>query len=154
SGSYIQTAQGRLDIELGGTNAGVNYDRLAISSSAKLDGTLNVTLVDPYLPTVSNTFRVMTYSSFSGNFATLNGLVISTNLLLQATYLATAFDLVAATNSSQLVTAPSIVAQPASQTIVNGQTASFVVTAAGTRPLTYQWQFGATNLPTSTSSTL
>ncbi len=36
--------------------------------------------------------------------------------------------------------APSITAQPASQTITAGQTATFSVTATGTAPLSYQWQ--------------
>src|SRR5205085_607930 len=36
--------------------------------------------------------------------------------------------------------APSIAAQPASQTITAGQTASFSVAATGTAPLTYQWK--------------
>jgi alpha-tubulin suppressor-like RCC1 family protein len=37
-------------------------------------------------------------------------------------------------------TAPSITAQPASVTVTAGATASFGVTAAGSAPLTYQWQ--------------
>jgi Ig-like domain-containing protein/immunoglobulin I-set domain protein/ASPM-SPD-2-Hydin domain-containing protein/uncharacterized protein DUF1573 len=36
--------------------------------------------------------------------------------------------------------APAITSQPASQTIVVGQTATFSVTATGTAPLSYQWQ--------------
>ena len=36
--------------------------------------------------------------------------------------------------------APSITTQPLSQTITAGQTATFSVTAAGTAPLSYQWQ--------------
>jgi hypothetical protein len=35
--------------------------------------------------------------------------------------------------------APSISAQPANQTVTAGQTATFAVTAAGTAPLSYQW---------------
>src|SRR5262249_36346838 len=133
---------------------GVDYDRLAVSGSATLAGTLNVTLLDPYLPAVSNTFRVLTYASFTGGFGTLNGLVISTNLLLQATYQSVGLDLVAAQNTNQSVTPPSIVSQPAGQTIVNGQTASFSVTATGTRPLSYQWRFNSNNLSGQTGISL
>src|SRR5258708_33506020 len=39
---------------------------------------------------------------------------------------------------------PSITAQPASQTVTAGQTATFVVTATGTAPLSYQWQKNGT----------
>src|SRR5439155_1545255 len=41
-----------------------------------------------------------------------------------------------------------------SQSIVNGQSASFLVTATGTRPVAYQWRFQGTNLPGATASTL
>jgi hypothetical protein len=37
-------------------------------------------------------------------------------------------------------TSPSIMSQPAAQTVALGQTATFAVTAAGTPPLSYQWQ--------------
>ena len=36
--------------------------------------------------------------------------------------------------------APTITAQPSSQTITAGQTATFSVAASGTAPLSYQWQ--------------
>ena len=48
--------------------------------------------------------------------------------------------------------APSITAQPASQTVLAGSTATFSVTAAGTAPLSYQWQFSGTNLAGATGS--
>src|SRR5260221_562738 len=41
---------------------------------------------------------------------------------------------------------PSIIAQPASQTITAGQTATFTVTASGTAPLSYQWQKNGVNI--------
>src|SRR6202030_395083 len=89
-----------------------------------------------------------------GGFATNNGLVFSTNLLLQATYLAASLNLVTASNTNQSVTAPAIVSGPVSQNIVNGQSASFFVTVTGTHPLAYQWRFDSTNLPGATSSSL
>ena len=87
-------------------------------------------------------------------FRSINGLSLSTDLLLQATYLSTALDLGTVQNTNQTVTAPSIVSQPTSQTIVNGQTANFAVTVAGTRPVAYQWLFNGTNLAGATSATL
>ena len=48
--------------------------------------------------------------------------------------------------------APAITAQPASQTITSGQTATFSVTASGTAPLTYQWQANGTTIPGATAS--
>ena len=54
---------------------------------------------------------------------------------------------------SDSATAPSITAQPASQSVTAGQTATFAVTAAGTAPLTYQWQKGSTPISGAMSST-
>ena len=45
-------------------------------------------------------------------------------------------------NEGGSATAPAIATQPANQTVTAGQTATFSVTAAGTAPLTYQWQEG------------
>jgi hypothetical protein len=48
--------------------------------------------------------------------------------------------------------APSITSQPTNQTVTIGQTATFSVTAAGTTPLTYQWQKGTTAIAGATST--
>jgi hypothetical protein len=48
--------------------------------------------------------------------------------------------------------APSITQQPSNQTVTAGQTATFSVTAAGTTPLTYQWQQGTTAISGATSA--
>jgi len=48
--------------------------------------------------------------------------------------------------------APSISTQPANQTVTAGQTASFSVVAAGTAPLTYQWQKNGTAITGATSA--
>ncbi len=42
--------------------------------------------------------------------------------------------------------APSILSQPASQTVTAGQTATFYVTTGGTAPLSYQWQKNGANI--------
>jgi HYDIN/CFA65/VesB-like, Ig-like domain/Cep192 domain 4/Immunoglobulin domain/Immunoglobulin I-set domain len=47
---------------------------------------------------------------------------------------------------------PSITTQPASKTVIAGQTATFSVTASGTAPLTYQWKKNGTALNGATSS--
>ena len=48
--------------------------------------------------------------------------------------------------------APTITAQPASQTVTAGQTATFTVAATGTAPLSYQWQKNGANIAGATSS--
>jgi len=70
---------------------------------------------------------------------------------------------VVATNSAGSVTSsvavllttnagPSITAQPQSQTVNLGTAASFGVTASGTAPLNYQWQFGGANISGATTN--
>ena len=49
-------------------------------------------------------------------------------------------------------TAPTITAQPTNQTVAVGQSATFSVTAAGTAPLSYQWQKGTTAITGATSA--
>jgi O-glycosyl hydrolase len=48
--------------------------------------------------------------------------------------------------------APTITAQPVSQTVTAGQTATFTVTATGTAPLSYQWQMNGTAISGATAA--
>ncbi len=50
------------------------------------------------------------------------------------------------------VVAPLISAQPVSQSVLSGQTATFSVTANGTAPLSYQWTRNGTAMSSATSS--
>jgi hypothetical protein len=49
---------------------------------------------------------------------------------------------------------PTIATQPQAQTVMAGQSATFSVTASGTAPLNYQWNFSGTNLAGATTSVL
>ncbi len=48
--------------------------------------------------------------------------------------------------------APAISVQPANQTVLEGATATFTVTATGTAPLTYQWKKGGTAITGATAA--
>ena len=50
--------------------------------------------------------------------------------------------------------APIITAQPTNQTVIVSGTANFSVTASGTPPLSYQWNFNGTNIVGATNTTL
>ena len=56
-------------------------------------------------------------------------------------------------SSIEPLLAPTITTQPAAQTVAAGGTATFSVTAAGTAPLTYQWQKNSTDISGATSAT-
>lgn len=53
----------------------------------------------------------------------------------------------------QAEAAPTVVSQPADQTVTAGQTATFTVTASGTGPMTYQWFKNGVAIPGANSST-
>jgi hypothetical protein len=74
NGNYTQTAAGTLSIEIGGRSAGNQYDRLAVSGMATLDGTLSVTLLNGFQPSPGDTFAVLTFGAHSGTFSEYEGL--------------------------------------------------------------------------------
>src|SRR6185437_6466924 len=49
-------------------------------------------------------------------------------------------------------TPPAIISQPQSVAVAPAQPAQFTVTASGSRPLNYQWQFGSGAIPGATDS--
>jgi fibronectin-binding autotransporter adhesin len=85
-GDYTQTAQGILTIELDGTTAGADYGQLVVTGLATLDGTLNIELANGYLPNVGDSFDVLLFGSVSGDFATENGLDLSSGLQFDPEY--------------------------------------------------------------------
>ncbi|HKS23076.1 MAG TPA: hypothetical protein VJZ76_09790 [Thermoanaerobaculia bacterium] len=75
-GNYVQGPSGSLAIQLAGTSPGTQYDRLIVSGSVTLGGTLNVTAIDGFTPIAGNIFQILTFGSRTSNstFATMNGL--------------------------------------------------------------------------------
>ena len=80
SGNYVQSAAGALKIEIGGLAAGTQYDRLAITGSATLNGTLQVQTINGFSPAAGNTFQILTYGSRTGTFAAMGGLSLGNGL--------------------------------------------------------------------------
>jgi hypothetical protein len=75
--TYTQDASGALDIQINGTTAGTKYDLLKVTQGATLGGTLNIALGTGFTPTVGEKFTILTASSVSDTFATVNGLAIN-----------------------------------------------------------------------------
>ena len=71
-GDYTQSADGILKMELGGTTAGTQYDQLTVTGTATMAGTLNVSLIDGFIPQVGDSFSILPYGTRSGGFSTLN----------------------------------------------------------------------------------
>ena len=129
TGTYTQGAGGTLNIELGGLTPGTQYDRLAVSGAATLNGTLNVSLISHFFPDLGNTFQVLTYASHTGDFTTKNGLAIGMGRQLDTT--AGATDYVLVTNpgmATPTMTAVSAAPNPS----VFGQAVTFTATVTPT----------------------
>ncbi|HVF73346.1 MAG TPA: autotransporter-associated beta strand repeat-containing protein [Chthoniobacterales bacterium] len=71
-GNYTQENGGILNMELGGTTPGTGFDQVAVGGSASISGTLNLNLVNGFRPVVGQTFAILTSSSATGNFSTIN----------------------------------------------------------------------------------
>ena len=59
-------------VEITGHNPGIDFDQLAITGQATLDGTLTVHL-NGFVPNSGDQFAILTFASGSGMFATING---------------------------------------------------------------------------------
>ena len=85
TGGYTQNSSGSLDIGIGGTTSGTTYDALK-STTAVLGGTLNISELKSFVPTVGSTFKILNFNSESGTFATVNGLTINSTEAYTITY--------------------------------------------------------------------
>ncbi|MFO0869119.1 MAG: LamG-like jellyroll fold domain-containing protein [Pirellulales bacterium] len=74
-GDYTQTSGGVLNVEIGGTNATTpDFDRLIVTGTATLAGSINVTWINGFVPSLANSdsFQVLLYGSRVGGFTTFN----------------------------------------------------------------------------------
>jgi hypothetical protein len=64
-GNYLQGADGSLEIELGETSLGPQHDRLIVSGSAELNGTLQVELIDVFAMYYGAAYDILTAASIT-----------------------------------------------------------------------------------------
>ena len=74
NGNYTQTTDGTLDMEIAGLNPGTQYDQMIVNGTATLAGTLNLTMLNGYLPKAGDNFQLLTYYASVGQFASVSGL--------------------------------------------------------------------------------
>lgn len=94
-GDYTQNASATLAIELSGSGgmAGVDYDRLLVSGSADLSGTLDLQMDASYTPNIGDAMPgIVTSANRSGVFATVNNVALGAREGLAVTYTATSVD--------------------------------------------------------------
>ncbi len=103
-GNYTQGLAGTLLAEIGGTAAG-QYDQLIVTGTVTLAGTLNVALVNGFVPATGDAFTtVQSSNTISGTFTTTN---LPSTLPLQTDYLASSVNVTtgasAPVNTDQLI---------------------------------------------------
>lgn len=70
-GNFSQGGSGTFGVELGGLVQADQFDVLNITGTARLGGALEVELIQGFLPTVGNTFQILTAASVVGTFDSL-----------------------------------------------------------------------------------
>ncbi|MEQ8821840.1 MAG: Ig-like domain-containing protein [Sumerlaeia bacterium] len=87
----------RIEIQLGGTAQGTDYDHLRVgdTAGARVAGTLAVSLANGFQPTVGDRFDIVTGGPVSGTFASEEGLEVGGGVRLVVVYEADAVALVA-----------------------------------------------------------
>jgi hypothetical protein len=85
---YAQSPSGALIIDIGGLGA-ANHGQLNSTEGVTLAGSLTVNLVDAYQPEIGDTFTIVTGSSITDTFDTMNGLDIGGGKQFSVIYNAT-----------------------------------------------------------------
>jgi hypothetical protein len=83
-----------LEMEIGGLSAGSEFDQINVTSLISLDGSLDVTFIDGFMPTAGDSFEIITAASVLGVFDTVNLPVLPCDLLWFINYGATSVELV------------------------------------------------------------
>ncbi len=84
-----------LEIELGGTAPGSQYDQVHVSGDLTLNGALDVDLINGFLPVLGDQFTVLTFGSRTGDFASYSGLNVGGHLALRYSFTPTSLLLTA-----------------------------------------------------------
>jgi hypothetical protein len=82
-GNFTQTATGVLLVQIGGTS---EFGQLAVTGTATLGGTLEVSLLNNFVPAVGTSFQILTFAQSSGDFATELGLSLPDHRFLTAVW--------------------------------------------------------------------
>ncbi len=85
-GDVVFGPDATLQIELGGTEAGRQYDQINVAGELSLGGTLEISLINGFVPTVGQTFDFIVGNDVTGSFSsielpTLPGLAWNTSQL-------------------------------------------------------------------------
>ncbi len=71
AGNAVLATTSTLNIELGGTDPGAEYDQLLVSGALSLGGFLNVSLTGGFTPAANQSFDILDWGTLSGAFNTI-----------------------------------------------------------------------------------
>jgi hypothetical protein len=130
SGTYTQTAAGTLRSEIGGATPGTQHDRLVVTGTAVLAGTLAGDTINGFAPAEGSSFQVVTCSPCTGGFGSVTSTGLPSGLAYVASQSGSAVNLVVAGGD---VTPPttSIIGGPSGSTEDHSPTFEFNASEAG-----------------------
>jgi hypothetical protein len=85
-GNYAQASSGTTAIEIAGNAPGTGNDLVAVTGSATLAGTLTVTLLNGFAPSVGQSFVIGTQGSRNGTYAFVAPPTLPANVAFQVDY--------------------------------------------------------------------
>ncbi len=94
-GNATLASDSTLNIELGGTTPGTQYDQLLVTGQLSLGGALDVDLINGFTPALGNQFTVLTFGSRFGDFTSYTGLNVGGHLALRHSFTPTSLLLTA-----------------------------------------------------------
>ncbi len=94
SGNFTQTSGGALDIDVGGTAAGTQFDQLLVQGAVSLDGSINSSLINSFVPSPGTDLQIIQGASISGIFSTVTGATLPDGTSLRPEYLPTEVSLI------------------------------------------------------------
>lgn len=72
AGNYVQQSGGALQIEVGGLTSATQYDTLSVTGTTTLGGTLQLSLLNGFVPTPASTFTVLSSTgNLTGSFSNI-----------------------------------------------------------------------------------
>ncbi len=131
-GNETAAASATLDEQIGGPSSSGSFGQIAVTGTAALAGTFNLSLLNNFTPSVGDNYPVITFASSTGAFGTINGL----GATLTATLESASLNLI-------VHPAPPTFTADTPTTAAVGSNYSYQFQAGGTPPIT----FSATGLP-------
>ncbi len=139
TGNYTQAPGGTLSMEIGGLTPVTQHDRLNVTGTASLDGSLTATLINGFTPAVPDSVTILSAAAVNGGFSGGNLPIALGN---------DCFDVVhrPAAVRVRMLEGVVITQHPANATVCEGEPVTFRVAVTGEAP-GFQWRKDGNVLP-------